>query len=63
VEKEYTVNFTISDEKYIFQIGTDKLEMENKTPDKKIQKIVYPYFGGNNKAIRKMYIWAKLHKL
>ena len=58
VDKEYTGYLYLSGDKYIFQIGTDTITMDNKTPDKKTQKEIYPYFGGNNKAIIKMYIWV-----
>ena len=49
------------DSAYVFNVpGISKIEMINPTQDKKIQKRLHPYFGGNNKAPQTMKIWVKL---
>ena len=58
VEEEYSGQLLLSDDKYILSVGTNVIEMDNYTSDCKIQKELYPFFGGNNKSIQKMYIWV-----
>jgi len=60
--KDYMCYLNLHDsEEYVFNVlGIGTYEIDNITKDKKIQKLLYPYFGGNNAAPQKMKIWAEL---
>ena len=58
VETEYDGLLGISDSKYELNVGTSVIVMNNSSKDNKIQKEVYPYFGGNNRSPQKMNIWV-----
>lgn len=61
--KEYACNLKITDNTYILDMSLlGAIGMENKSKDGNIQKITYPYFGGNNKSPNKMDIWMKIKK-
>ena len=60
MEKEYTALITLEDKKYHFSLNGTEIYMDNTTPDNKVQKEIYPYFGGNNRAITTMYVYADL---
>lgn len=60
--QEYMCYLNLYDpEEYTFNLlGVGNFKMDNNTDDKKIQKKLYPYFGGNNTAPRKMSVWMSL---
>jgi len=60
VEGEYVCALTITEDKYIFDMSPlGKIEMD-KTIERKIEKEIYPYFGGDNRSPQDMHIWAEL---
>jgi len=62
-DNEYVCILSFRESDYLFDMWPfGSITMENKTIDNKLQKIVYPYFGGNNKSPRKMYFWVKTKK-
>lgn len=61
VDTDYSCNISITDDKYIFDMTSLGIKIEmDKTSNKKLEKEIYPYVGGNNTAIQKMNVWAKL---
>ena len=48
-------SFNIFPDKYRISVNNITIEMDNPTADKKVQKTLYPYVGGDNTAIRTMY--------
>lgn len=63
-ENTYTCALDIDEGEYIFEMCDVAIcEMENATEDSRIQKLCYPYFGGEMKAPQTMQIWAEVHSI
>lgn len=61
-EQEYTCTIYLNSDNYVFDMGElGKIQME-RTKYRKIQKMVYPYFGGDNRSPVKMSIWMDVKK-
>lgn len=64
VEKEYTCILSIENKIYKLDMGDmGTIEMENNLIDSKIQKQIYPYFGGISVAPQNMEIWVEMKKI
>ena len=57
----YEATIEINPGVYRFIVDGKIFIITNTSPDKKIQKELYPYFGGNNTAINTMSIFAKFN--
>lgn len=67
VETDIYGTFRILKDKYEISVNDKMVVVPNNSPDKKIHKLLYPYVGGNNTAIRTMYfkqkiIWSRYQK-
>jgi len=63
VEQIHRGMFQILPNLYRISVNNSIIEIPNESPDKKIQKVLYPYFGGDNTAIRTMYFYQLIKPL
>jgi hypothetical protein len=59
----YTCTLKTDENKYVFESCQTIIEMENNTEDSKIQKLCYPYFGGDARAPQTMNVWVDVHAI
>ena len=60
VDKLYSAKIECTQHYYYISLGDKKIKFSNISFDPKIQKELYPFFGGNNSAPNKMYIWTEI---